>query len=171
MLSPDNKRRLIIVAVFLVPVILVKGTSVYYGVGSPAGASAAVTPAPTVDAPIDLSIEQAWTAQQKAAATYAADLHDAPFGQSPLYYQLREPSNGDGPVVQVDPSLPNLIVQAIVESASGATVLMNNQRYRVGDTFDETAWVITDINNDTRTVTLRNSKTGKTVEAAVRIER
>ena len=169
MLTSERKRQLTVLGVFLIPVVLVKGTSTFYGGGSPASASAAINAVQQIETHAAVSNAIQWTDAQRAAAVRVAALYDAPFESTPLYYDAVEDGGGES-MVPVDPSMPTMIVQAILTGANGATALINNTAYRVGDVFEETTWTIVEIDNDSRTVTLKNTNTGKTAEAAVQID-
>ncbi len=169
MLNSERKRQVVVLGVFLIPVALVKGTSLFCGVGSPAGASAAINAVQAIDTNVAATNTQRWSTDEKAAAARVTQLYESPFQTTPLYYDTIEDA-GENPVASVDPSLPTMIVQAILAGANGSTALINNKAYRVGDVFEETSWSIIAIDNDSHTVTLKNTNTGKTADAAVQIE-
>ena len=169
MMTIENKRRLVIIGMFLAPVAVVKFTGWFYGIGAPADASAAVEVNPVVDVPMAAAVSDVITDQQRGAALKIAALYKQPFGETPFYYDAREISiEPDGPI-QIDPSAPTVIVQAILASAAGDTALISGKMYKVGDEFEKSGWFITVIDNKARAVTLKNPKTEREVTASVRI--
>lgn len=169
MMTIENKRRMFRIGMFLAPVILVKGAGMFLGETAPAGAEAAQVLTPVVEATVNAASKTTISEQSRAAALKIAALYKQPFGETPLYFDVREPVAGNEHAVIIEPGAPSVMVQAILASTSGDTALINNKMYKVGDEFDKTGWFITNIDNKARAVTLKDSKSDREVTAAVRI--
>lgn len=172
MMTIENKRRLMRIGVFLIPVVLVKGASFFSSAASPTGAEAAQALAPVPETPVDAASNDAISQERRDAAVKIAALYKQPFGETPLYFDIREPAPGDNQAVKIDPGAPALIVQAILASSSGGgrdTALINNKMYKVGDEFEKSGWFITAIDNKSRAVTLKDSKSDREVTVNVRM--
>ena len=165
MMTRDAKRRLATIAVFLLPVVLVKAVAAPMGHRGPAAAEASNTPTPVVAIPRVAAGPQ-WSEQQRAAAQHVAYLRTQPFGPTPLYY--------DTPPAPPPPdrsgssnSLPEVVVQMIMSSASGDLALIDGKRYRAGDRLRDAAWIVSDINASSRSVTLKDPASDRSVVVSV----
>ena len=62
-----------------------------------------------------------------------------------------------------------ITVQMIMSSASGNTALIDGKPYKVGQKLNESAWTISKIDGEARSVTLENSQTGQSVVVQVQV--
>jgi hypothetical protein len=167
MATNETKRRLAVGGMFFLPLVLVKATAMFLGGTGPVEVSAA--PAAAAPAPVEpiITLHRAWTERERAAAQHIAQLHDEPFGATPLYY---EPRGGEAVVVFEDPeilSAPEFIVQAVLSSSAGNTALIDGRPLRVGDALGETGWQITEIDAEARSVTIWDPHTDRTATRSV----
>jgi len=156
--------------VFLLPLLLVKGTAIM--MSEPKEASA-TTPIVSGSAGIDSldDYRPEWTLQQLVAADYIAELRGLPFGPSPLLHIVKRQSipesnpnpngNGDGNENNVVVPPPDVTVKMILVSRNGNVALMNHRRYRVGDALGTDGWVVKSINAETRSVVVEFRGTGR----------
>ena len=167
--TPETNRKLATIAVFVLPVLVVKAAGVFLG---PTPAQAVVEIAPAVaPPPTGLDAARVSTRVSDEATAYAQTLTDQPFGLVPLYYERLE-DEGAGPVltpVGEDPP-PDFAVHMILASRLGNTALIDNATYRVGDMLGDTTWRITEINAETRSVTIADTETDRTVTNTVEYE-
>ena len=162
--------------VFLLPLLLVKGTAIM--VAEPAQVVAASTAIVAGSTGVDSVAEYKpeWTLQQFAAAAYIDQLRELPFGPSPLLHSVeRQPTPNPGPntdpTVNENPILPppDVNVKMILKSRSGNTALINHRRYRVGDAIGNDGWIIESIS--TRSVVVVLPGTGRTATLSVPLPR
>ncbi len=164
MMTRDAKRRLAAIGVFILPVVLVKVVVVLMGHRAPAVAEASNTPTPVVAIPRGAAGPQ-WSEQQRAAAQHVAYLRTQPFGPTPLYYDTPPaPPDGGGS----SNSLPEVVVQMIMSTASGDLALINGKRYRTGDRLRDAGWIVTEINASSGSVTLKHPTSDRSVVVSVR---
>jgi hypothetical protein len=162
----NARRKLFTLGVLLVPALLVKGTA--FLMGNPVARSvsaaeetktsdaAAITPLKKVEA----------SPQQKRVAAHIAMLRQQAFPPSPMYYNVTE----EGTHVEATEFYTSDVhVQAVMGSASGHSALINRKVYKVGQKIGATAWIITNINPETRTVTIQNEATGEVQEYSVKV--
>jgi hypothetical protein len=167
----ETKRRLTAGGMFILPLVLVKATALVVGGTGPAQVAAApdvADPAPLQ--PVMLA-ERAWSDEQRAAVRHIAELHEKPFGPTPLYYEPRDRESA--PIFEdprFDPA-PEFIVQAILSSASGDTALINGKAYHVGDVIEQTEWRIIAIDGSARSVTILDPRTDQTTTRSVQTPR
>ena len=62
---------------------------------------------------------------------------------------------------ELEGSLAELQLQAILASKSGNTALINGEAYRVGETVKNSEWTITAIDGRARSVTLKHEPTDR----------
>ena len=165
MATAETKRRATSAAVFLLPLLLVKGTALLLGDAGPVAASAGVVAPPS---PVTTPQEHAATAEPTVDAEVAAAalkqiarLKREPFGEVPLYYEPREQTHRAEPEPTLDPP-PHFTVGAIMASASGNIALIDGTACRVKQQLADTGWIITDIDPAARTVTIEDPHTGRT---------
>lgn len=169
-MSARGPRELTIdLGVFLLPLILVKGTAIMMS-EPPQGAAASPV---TVAGPADVSSLEdytpEWTEQQLAAADYLEALRGQPYGPSPLLHIVKHQpiptpagtgnGNENGTPVAVPP--PDETVQMILVSRNGNVALINHRRYRVGDRLGSNGWVVKSIDAATRSVLVELPGTGR----------
>lgn len=164
--------------VFLLPLLLVKGTAIM--VAEPAQAVAASTAIVAGSTGVDSVSEYKpeWTLQQLVAADYLDELRELPFGPSPLLHIVeRQPTPNPGPntdpTVNENPILPppDVTVQMILKSRRGNVALINHRRYRVGDAIGSEGWVVQNIDPSTRSVLVMLPGTGRTATLSVPLPR
>ncbi len=164
MMTRDAKRRLATIGVFLLPVVLVKIVTAPMGHRGPAAAEASNTPTPVVAIP-PVAAGPQWTEQQRAAAQHVAYLRTQPFGPTPLYFDRPQPPPDGGGSSN---SLPEVVVQMIMSSASGDLALINGKRYRTGDRLRDAGWIVSEINASSGSVTLKHPASDRSVVVSVR---
>ena len=135
--------------VFLLPLLLVKGTAIMMSEPQGASASPAIVAGAGGIGSLD-DYKPEWTLQQLVAADYLEEIHELPFGPSPLLHVVKQqpiptpPGNGNGNengnTVAVPP--PDETVQMILVSRNGNVALINHRRYRVGDRLGSNGWVV-----------------------------
>lgn len=158
--------------VFLLPLLLVKGTAIM--MSEPKEASA-TTPIVSGSAGIDSldDYRPEWTLQQLVAADYIAELRGLPFGPSPLLHIVKRQSipdslpnpngdgDGDGNETNVVVPPPDVTVGGIMRSRNGNVAIINHRYYRVGDALGSDGWVVKSINAETRSVVVEFRGTGR----------
>jgi hypothetical protein len=176
MASPETNRKIIAVMLFVLPIGLVKGTSLYMG-RSPvqsADASAVDSTAPAdkttvVKAPV-------WTSKQIAASKHIASLREQPFDSTPFLHEHKVQATVNSapePLVTSptnNASLgppPKFALQMIMSGSSGSTALIDNKPYHIGDEIRDSGWTVTDINRQNRSVTLHEATNDRTMVIAV----
>ncbi len=163
--------------VFLLPLLLVKGTAIM--VAEPVQTVAA-SPAIVAGSGVDsiAPYRPQWTLQQLVAADYLDELRELSFGPSPLLHIIkRQPTPNPGP--NTDPTAnenpilppPDVTVQMILKSRRGNVALINHRRYRVGDAIGSEGWVVQNIDPSTRSVLIMLPGTGRTATLSVPLPR
>ncbi len=162
MLSTEGRRRLAAGGMFILPLFLVKATSVMLGGAGPVETQAATTE----DAPIGTTQVIAGPKSNEEAQILAAEhitsLENQPFGVSPMYYETHgqvESTEIEHP--EEDPP-PQFKIRGILSASAGNTALIDGKPYRVGDELADSGWRITEIDGVARSVTIKDSKTGRT---------
>jgi hypothetical protein len=167
MLSRKLRRRLLTVAVFILPVVLVKVTGALLG-GGPVEARATTGDEAATAEPPSTVAQVTFTDRQHAAARRAQQLAATPFGRNPLYYPEPEPAADEPASVPVpdpvDPERPTL--RAIVVTSGVATALINGRWLRVGGVADG-GWIVAAIDAHERSVTLRRADSGESISLFV----
>jgi hypothetical protein len=177
MLTPDAKRRAMSGGVFLLPIVLVLATGKLLAPVKIVAAAGAAPP------PIDVSLIvdpplAAPAGAELAAMERIAHLAAAPFPPTPFYHQppgetpgIPVSSGGETGSGSVANDLPDFSIQAIMGSSRGATALINNRRYAIGDAYEETTWIVAAIDPIARTVTFEEKETARTVTRSVSTSR
>ena len=160
MSAHDPKTKLLGLGVFLLPLLLVKGTGMMLG-QPPQGAVAATTNPTTFDGSGIETFTPEWSSAQIAAAQRVAELRELPFGESPLLH-IREMSE-IAPTDTVDPTPkviapPEVSVKMILRSRRGNVALIDRKRYRDGDAIGEDGWIVKKIS--TRSVVVVHPESG-----------
>ena len=159
MLNGDNKRRLVFLAAFLLPIGVVKLASVVMPAGVEAASVEAINPLSVV------SVDEGpdWSGPQLAAARHILELSGQSFGPTPMFHQSQHTGgNTDATDGGVD---LNVVIEAIMESSRGATALINGKLRGVGDVMPGGQWKITSISS--RTVEFTDVQTGEQQTAGV----
>lgn len=177
MMGHDPKSRVASIAVFLLPLLIVKGGALLLrdDAQKAQGASLGGDVPPALVAP---ELPPAWTAVQQMAAHHIASLRAMPFGPSPLYHPRSasttvDPGTEDGPTdTKVIEPPPALTVQMILTTqGDGDVALIDRKRYRVGDPIAGTGWVVMKIDSQTRSVIIHHPPTGRTAPLPVPLPR
>jgi hypothetical protein len=152
--------------VLLSPALLVKGTA--WLLGSPVAQSASADqkhlgPDATTITPLT---KVQLTDAQRRVAEHIASLRAKPFGPSPLFYATSE---GGLPVETESIISADVNVQAVLGSAGGNGALVNGKLYRVGDTIQNSPWIVSAIDPAARSITIRHETTGEVETHAVPI--
>jgi hypothetical protein len=179
MSAPDTKRKLIVAALFAFPIGMVKLTSMYLLQSGPVAAQAATVEAATdpvakTAAPLKPPV---WTSKQIAAGKHIAKLRSERFADSPLFYEVHETPHTTATTSDPEPSAeipdapppPRFVLQMIMSSSSERTALIDGKPYRVGDDVRSSGWVITSIERDTRSVTLKDVQHDRTITISVEL--
>lgn len=165
MASPETRRRLSSLGLFVLPLVAVKLASVVMGGPSPSGAAA--SPAQPAEqnatagaAGVTMTPPVQWTAAQRAAADHVRYLTSTTFGPSPMLYaatpkppEVQEPD----PVLAEQPKpaeIPAFELQAIMNSASGDKAVINGRPYLVGQSVEKAGWTVRSIDVGSRSVVL-----------------
>jgi len=161
MLTGETKRKLTAGAMFGLPVgIVLIAANV---MAPPPPASEASGPAP-VNPIIGLGPSNhgaAVTPQMTAAIAHIETLGEGSFGNSPLYHAARPGTPGVVHVNPGDATDPVFTIQLIMAASSGNIALIEGRKYRVGDEFAETGWIVIDIDAVSRSVSIENPRSGR----------
>ncbi|UCD74643.1 MAG: hypothetical protein JSV91_12745 [Phycisphaerales bacterium] len=159
--TAETKRRMMNVAVFVLPLLLVEAAAVVIGTGSPRGLQAAPDGLEE-PAAVEPSLQTSqWSDAQLAAADHVLQLRSKPFGPVPLLFEISDESEipgGEGWEAGPQPP-PEITLQAILSSNNSVTALIDGKTHRIGDGIRDTGWVIIDIDSDNRAVTIRDPQT------------
>ncbi len=158
----DRKAKLMGIGVFLLPLILVKGTALLVG-QPPQGAVASGGSATTVDGGVIEIFTPQWSVEQIAATQRVAELREVSFGASPLLH-LWSNSESD-PIDHSDRGTtitpPMVSVQVILRSRRGNFALIDYKKYRAGDAIGEDGWFVEEIDAVSRSVLIVHRESGK----------
>jgi hypothetical protein len=182
--SPDSRKKLLSLAMFILPVVAVKiSTVVLIGPG-PQSAQATLTDPIAANPPAIAMPTPRWTEKQLAAARHIQALRGEPFGNTPLLYEKQpEPP----PVIEViveppppviDPvpvpvlaPIPTFTLQAVMSGGRGKTALIDGRPYREGERIRGADWMVVIIDNDNRSVTLGEIGGDRSVRINVELPR
>ncbi len=157
MIHRDNGRRAIALGVFLVPLILVKGTAIM--MTEPRGASGSTeTAVLPPDFPDLAAYSPEWSEEQLAVLRYAEELREMAFGPSPLLHGVEEAQRAE----TTKPTFarpPVSVVQAILRSTSGNLARIGRRLYHEGDELGDTGWTVETIDAASRSVTIVHAET------------
>ncbi len=165
MIHRDNGRRAIALGVFLVPLILVKGTAIV--MTEPRGASGSTeTVVPPRAFPNLTAYSPEWSEEQLAVFRYAEQLRDMPFGPSPLLHGVEEAQHAET-TKPTTARPPASVVQAILRSTSGNLARIGRKLFREGDELGDTGWTVESIDAESRSVKIVHAETN--TEAILRV--
>jgi len=157
----DPKTKLLGFGVFLLPLILVKGTAIW--VGQPQGADASAGAAVTVDVGDIETFTPEWSFEQIATTHRVAELREVPFGESPLLHARKntdiEPIETPDQPTTITP--PDVSVRIILHSRRGGVALIDRKRYRAGDALGDGGWFIEEIHAVSRSVLIVHRESGE----------
>lgn len=175
MTGHEPRSKVASIAIFLLPLLLVKGSALLLrdGAQQAQGASDGI---PVVPPPAALPSAPAWTPVQQMAASHVAALRSMSFGSSPLYHPQSASAVDTTEVEQPDQRVleppPNVTVQIIMTTkGDGDVALIDRKRYRVGDSIGNGGWSVLRIDSHTRSVTLHHPPTDRTVTLLVPLPR
>lgn len=165
--SPEMRKNLAAIGALVLPVVVVKLTTLMLGHSalSAQATMKAAHPVAEVSAP---AMQQGQNSErQRNAAKHVQSLKSQPFGPAPLLFApaAAAPVSADPttPSVVVTPSespnddvdpVPQFIVNAVMSSTTGQRALINGRPYRVGEQVRGTTWTVTAIESAKRSVTL-----------------
>ncbi|HWB19881.1 MAG TPA: hypothetical protein VG711_06245 [Phycisphaerales bacterium] len=150
----------------MAPLVIVKLASVMLGVSGPSAAKAALNPENdnTVTTAALKTNSSVPTEKERQAAQRVADLRELPFGPSPLYYPpgqaAAQPKEAVPPLPDISPTFH---VNAIFVTSTTIIAIIDTKPYKLGDRLANTGWVISDIDNDKRVVSIYDPKSGRVV--------
>ncbi len=173
MSAHNVKARIVTFGMFLLPLVLVKGTAVMLGRGPEAAIADPVGNTTTATTATIEPVVREWTPEQLAAARHIESLRSQPFGASPLLHQEPPPPQDDPRQHQTTPRIqppPDVVVQIILKSSRGNIALIDRKRYRVGDSIGE-GWVVKAIDADARSVLIEHTKTSEEATLVVSFPR
>lgn len=161
MTASTPKSRLMGLGVFLLPLLLVKGTALMVG-QTPQGASASGTAGGSTPAGVIETYTPDWSLEQIAASHRVDTLRNLPFGESPLLHARRVE---DVVIDPIDPrptviKPPNVDVKMILRSSRGNVALIDGKYYRTGDSLGD-GWIIEDIDPLTRSVFIMHPRSSQ----------
>ncbi len=163
MMTHDTKGKLSIAAVFFLPLVLVKGTSMLFVQGGLRTATATTINITPVPPPVLKGPGMDWTPEQIAAARHIDKERHEPYGPTPLFHQERKDTGGIIETIPKDlPPPPVHSVQMILTSRSGNVALINRKRYHVGDALGNEGWFVAEIDSESRAVHLEHPETKRT---------
>jgi hypothetical protein len=174
--SPEVKRTMLALGLFLMPAILVKTTGLYLGRSGPVEAQAASNdPAAPSTVPSKAIKPLEWTPRQIAAGKYIESLRDAPMSATPFLNDARieavpiKASAAQESVI--DKSMtppPKFALQAILASTSGQTALIGGRPYHEGDKIKGAAgWIVQSISVESRSAILKDTVHNRVITITV----
>ena len=156
--------------VFLLPLLLVKGTAIMMSEPQGASASPAIVAGAGGIGSLD-DYKPEWTLQQLVAADYLEEIHELPFGPSPLLHVVkRQPvpiPNGNSAAKPP----PDVTVRAIMKTRNGNVAIINRKRYQEGDVLRSDGWIVKTIDRETRSVVIQNTEDGREVTLSLPLPR
>ena len=163
MSSQDSKSRLLGLGVFLLPLLLVKGTAMFIGQPAPT-ADASGGHSTTVGVSVIETFKPQWSPEQIGAAHRVEELRGLPFGDSPLLHARKIEDHGpvvppDRTIIETEP--PRVVVQVILRSRRGNVALIGGHSYRIGDEIGETGWIVMEIDPVARSVLIEHTASGR----------
>ncbi len=175
MASLDNTQRFVPLAMFVLPLIVVKLTAVFLGGSAPSGASAASN---TGDAPAASPIAApsissgAWSAAQQAAAAHVRMLSSTHFGPTPMLHVERPESAIEPTLIVAEPTvavpeIPRFTLFAVISTTAGDHAVIDSRPYKQGDTVFGTNWFVQVIDIDRSEVTLAEREGTRSTRIAV----
>ncbi len=171
MLTHKAKQKLSVMCAFGAPILLVKMATVMSGGSWLQGASAGMSTGEFAIPDFVPSSAPEYSPAQLASESRIRELNGTSFGPCPMYYNVVIETNDEGePEVVVVPDVPRVFVikvQAVMGSSKGATALINDRMYRVGNLIGESDWRITSMSAEQRTVSVRHDVTGEEATHAV----
>lgn len=172
MSAQGPKAKLMGLGVFLLPLILVKGTAIWVG-QSPEGADASVVATATVDSGVIESFTPEWSSEQIAAAHRVAELREVPFDESPLLHPRKNTdiSPIEAPERPKTITPPDVSVRIILHSRHGDVALIGHNRYRVGDAIGQDGWFVEAIDAVSRSVLIVHRPSGEKATLVVPMPR
>ena len=159
----ETKTKIVTFGMFLLPLILVKGTALMLGQG-PERATAGTDPNNvTATTAIIAPVTREWSEEQLAATRHVELLRTKRFGPSPLLHQQPPPPPNNNTRPPDQPRIhppPNVSVKTILKSGRGNIALINGRLYRVGDKIGD-GWIVTVIDADARSVLIEHEASGE----------
>ncbi|MCI0363378.1 MAG: hypothetical protein L0Y44_07780 [Phycisphaerales bacterium] len=172
MASHDFRANLASIAIFTLPVIVVKLTTAFLNNASPTQVLGSTVEPVSGSAVVSAAKAATWSDAQLAAARHIETLRAQPFGPTPLYHEVVQTpvDTTPPPVVVVPPRIKAyFVLNAVMSGDRGETALINLRPYRAGDQIADTGWVVESINSSRRTAVLREPATGETMNIKVQL--
>ncbi len=168
MSGQNPKTKLMGLGAFLLPLILVKSSTLL--IGQPPQAANAANGATIVNDGVIEVFTPEWSLEQIAATHQVEDLREVPFGESPLLHARK--NSGIDPIkpdrsTTITP--PDVSVRIILHSRHGDVALIDRRRYRAGDALGEDGWFVEEI--DARSVSIVHRESGKKATLVVPMPR
>jgi hypothetical protein len=162
-MSAQIRERLLLLFVFLLPLLVVKGYGVFMKVPTPQTANAGTT-SNTVNTTIASDPKRTWSRHERDAGEHIALLDARQYGPSPLDHREPPPP---GPPPSTQPTIikqpgnmrltrPLVKLQLIWASDRVNIALIDGKRYREGDPLKNTGWIVTEIDGLKRRVRLES---------------
>jgi len=168
----DPKAKLMVLGVFLLPLVLVKGTAIWVG-QSPLDAAASGGAPASFDVGVVESFTPVWSSAQLAATHRAAELGENPFGASPLLHARRKTEVELIEIIDRPTTItpPEVSVRIILHSRHGDVALIDRKRYRIGDAIGADGWFIQEIDAVSRSVGIVHRDSGEEATLVVPMPR
>lgn len=174
-MSPELRTHLPAAMAFVLPILFVKGATLFMGDSAPQTAIASVAPkAQPIAATTPVAAAPKMSEKQITAASYVESLRQHSFGPPPFLFErsnsapkVEETPTDVDPIPDSIGPMPTFTLSAVMSAASGRRALINGTPYREGDTISDTTWVIDAIDINTRSVTLRDTNSDRTTTVAV----
>lgn len=186
--SPEIRRNATAIAALIVPVLAVKITTVVMGHPTTRQASAEPKPVEATATPTATAKAKPLTQQQIAAMQHIQTLRTQPFGPAPVRAEHAAVTTSQPLVTEVEPQViptaaqPEFAVTAVMSSNSIVSgpdgtpsaqptrrALINGRPYRQGETIKGTTWKVMAIDCVKRSVTLRDTRSDRTVTVNVEL--
>ena len=112
-----------------------------------------------------------WDEKQLAAASHIEQLAQRPYGAIPLFYEKarRAPANVVTDEPDPDTDVPAVMLQAILTTSSNAIAWIDGKAYRIGDLLANSTWRVISIDEDQRSVVIREQSTNREHTLSVRV--
>ena len=107
--------------------------------------------------------ELSLTDQQMQAVEHIAILQSEQFGPSPLHRGVKTIIGDKNQLPPPTLLSLQITVQMIMSSSAGNTALIDGKPYKVGQKLIDSAWIVSEIDGEARSVTVENKQTGQSM--------
>ena len=164
MVTRKTKQSLIATVTFAILPLLVifKSAGTLFGSG-PEIAQASYETLPFIVPDVAENDELSLTDQQMQAVEHIAILQSEQFGPSPLHRGVKTIISDKNQFPPPTLLSLQITVQMIMSSSAGNTALIDGKPYKVGQKLKDSAWTVSEIDGEARSVTVENKQTGQSM--------